>query len=538
MKHLIATGLIALGVSSIAGVFSAAQAASPPVVVTSQGAVSGKLLDGVRRYMGLRFATAERWKAPQSAPAWTGTLDGTKFGASCPQKGNALSADSENEDCLFLNVYVPDGVGTAKLPVMVWVHGGGFAQGAASDYDLSVLARKANAVIVSTNYRLGVFGFFALPGVRAENSNINFGLQDQQAALRWVKSNITRFNGDAHRVTIFGESAGGTSMCLHLVSPQSAGLFHRAISQSGPCTVLTGSSLPVLAAASEKLATDFGCPGGANQLACMRGKPVGDLNAATVLDLNLSSGAAHWSPAVDGVSLPDQPEKMVREGRYHRVPTIFGTNHDEGRLMVMANYHLSNLLPVSTAQLAAEIAAAAPSDVQSQAQLTATYTKEAYVTRDRALGAMLTDNSFACFANNDVAALSTYTSTWSYEFNAPTYSANINPYMPMGAFHGAEMGYLFQKKFPGLPIWTGLNAKQQKLADQMARYWGNFAATGNPNGAGLPNWSSYNRVSTPVQNLTLDAVAPLAPGAFQKDHQCALWNTIWAAVTPSVTTPR
>lgn len=526
MKNLVITGLLTAGLS---GLFSTAQAATPPVVTTSQGAVSGKLLDGVRRYMGMRFATAERWKAPQPAPAWVGTLDGTKFGASCAQKGSALSADSKSEDCLFLNVYVPDNIGTKKLPVMVWIHGGGFSQGAASDYDMSVLAQKANAVIVSSNYRLGVFGFFALPGVRAESSNVNFGLQDQQAALRWTKSNIASFGGDTSRVTIFGESAGGTSMCLHLVSPQSAGLFHRAISQSGPCTVLTGSSLPVLAAASEKLATDFGCPSGPNQLACMRGKPVGDLNAATVLDLNLSSDAAHWSPAVDGVSIPDEPAKMVREGRYSRVPTIFGTNHDEGRLMVMANYHLTKLLPVSTAQLAAEIAAAAPGDADAQARLTATYTKDVYGTRDKALGAMLTDNSFACFVNNDVATLSTYTPTWSYEFNAPTYSANINPYMPMGAFHGAEMGYLFQKKFPGLPFWTGLNAKQQRLADQMAGYWGNFAATGNPNGAGLPNWSNYNRLSTPVQNLTLDSVAPLAPGAFQKDHQCALWNTIWAA---------
>jgi para-nitrobenzyl esterase len=514
---------------TLAGLFSTAQAATPPTVTVSQGAVSGKLLNGVRRYMGLRFATAERWKAPQPAPAWSGTLDGTKFGASCPQKGSALSADSKVEDCLFLNVYVPDDIGAAKLPVMVWIHGGGFSQGAGSDYDVSTLAQKAHAIVVTTNYRLGVFGFFALPGVRAETSNINFGLQDQQSALRWVQSNIAAFGGDAGRVTIFGESAGGTSMCLHLVSPQSAGLFHRAISESGPCTVLTGSSVNVLAAASEKLAADFACPSGPGQLACMRGKPVGELNAATVLDLNLNSGAAHWSPVVDGVSLPDEPAKMVREGRYRRVPTIFGTNRDEGRLMVMANYHLTKLLPVSTTQLAAEIAAVAPGDAAAQAQLTATYTKDAYGSRDLALGAMLTDSSFACHANSDVGALSAYAPTWSYEFNAPTYGANINPYMPMGAFHGAEMGYLFQNKFPGLPFWVALNAKQQALADQMARYWGNFAATGNPNGAGLPTWPSHNRQSAAVQNLGLAGAAPQAAGAFRKDHQCGLWDAIWAA---------
>jgi para-nitrobenzyl esterase len=525
MKTLVAASLLVGGLS---GVMGTAQAATPPVVTVTQGAVSGQLLNGVRRYMGLRFATAERWKAPQAAPAWTGTLDGTKFGSSCPQKGSMLSADSKNEDCLFLNVYVPDDIGAAKLPVMVWVHGGGFSQGAASDYDVSILAQKAHAIIVTTNYRLGVFGFFALPGVRAETSNVNFGLQDQQAALRWVKSNIAPFGGDAGRVTIFGESAGGTSMCLHLVSPQSKGLFHRAISESGPCTVLTGSSMSVLATASEKLAADFGCPSGPDQLACMRSKPVGDLNAATVLDLHMSSQAAHWSPVVDGVSIPDQPEKMVQQGRYNRVPTIFGTNHDEGRLMVMANYHLTNLMPVTTAQLAAEITAAAQGDAHAQALLTATYTKDAYGTRDKALGAMLTDDSFACYANNDVGGLSQYTPTWSYEFNAPISGASINPYMTMGAFHGAEMGYLFQNKFPGLPLWIALTTKQKALADQMARYWGNFAATGNPNGTGSPTWPSYNRRSTPVQNLSLDGVAPLAAGAFQKDHQCALWNSIWA----------
>jgi para-nitrobenzyl esterase len=526
MKAHIISGILAC---VLVGLFSSAQAATPPVVSVTQGAVSGKLLNGVRSYLGMRFATAERWKAPQPAPAWSGTLDGTKFGSACPQKGSLLSADSKNEDCLFLNVYVPDDIGTAKLPVMVWIHGGGFSQGAASDYDVSILAKKARAVIVTTNYRLGVFGFFALPGVRAETGNVNFGLQDQQAALRWVKSNVTAFGGDASRVTIFGESAGGTAMCLHLVSPQSAGLFQRAISESGPCTVLTGSSLPVLAAASEKLATDFGCPSGTNQLACMRSKPVGDLNAATVLDLNLNSQAAHWTPVVDGVSIPDQPDKLVREGRYNRVPTIFGTNHDEGRLMVMANYHLTNFLPVSAAQLAAEISAVARGDANAQAQLTATYTKDAYGSRDLALGAMLTDSSFACHVNSDVGDLSLYTPTWAYEFNAPTYGAEINPYMPMGAFHGAEMGYLFQNKFPGLPIWIPLNSKQQAVADQMGRYWGNFAATGNPNGPGLPLWPFYNRLTTPVQNLSVAGVTPLAAGAFQKDHQCTLWNTIWAA---------
>jgi para-nitrobenzyl esterase len=528
MKSLVVTALLAVGLS---GMFVTAQAVQPPLVSTSQGAVAGKLLDGVRRYMGMRFATAERWKAPQPAPAWAGTLDGTKFGASCPQKGSALSADSKNEDCLFLNVYVPDDIGAAKLPVMVWIHGGGFSQGAGSDYDVSILAKKAHAVIVSTNYRLGVFGFFALPGVRAENANVNFGLQDQQVALRWVKSNIGSFGGDPSRVTLFGESAGGTSMCLHMVSPQSAGLFHGVISESGPCTVLTGSSLPMLAATSEKLAADFGCPSGPDQLACMRSKPVGDLNAATVLDLNLTANVAHWTPVVDGVSLPDQPDKLVQEGRYNRVPTIFGSNHDEGRLMVMANYHLTKLMPVTAAQLAAEIVAAAPGDANAQAQLTATYTKQAYGSRDKALGALITDSSFSCHANNDVAAMSAISPTWTYEFNAPTYGANIDPYMPMGAFHGSEMGYVFQNKFPGLPLWVALNAKQKKLADQMGRYWGNFAATGNPNGAGLPTWPNYNRVSTPVLNLSLDAVAPLAAGAFQKDHQCAMWNTIWAAAS-------
>jgi para-nitrobenzyl esterase len=528
MKSLFIQGILIAGMSGLMG---SAQAAQPPIVSTAQGAVLGKQVNGVRLYAGMRFATAERWKAPQPAPAWAGTLDGTKFGASCPQKGSALSADSKNEDCLFLNVYVPDDIGAAKLPVMVWIHGGGFSQGAGSDYDLSILAQKAHAVIVSTNYRLGVFGFFALPGVLEESRQVNYGLQDQQAALRWVKTNIAAFGGDASRVTIFGESAGGTAMCLHLVSPQSAGLFHRAISESGPCTVLTGSSLPVLTASSEKLAQDFGCPSGPDQLACMRSKPVADLNAATVLDLNLTGNVAHWSPVVDGVSVPELPETMVREGRYNRVPTIFGNNHDEGRLMVMANYHLTKLAPVTVAQLAAEITAVAQGDANAVAQLTATYTKQAYGSRDKALGAMITDSSFACHDNNDVTALSGRTPTWAYEFNAPTYGANINPYMPMGAFHGAEMGYLFQKKFPGLPFWVALNAKQRKLADQMGQYWGNFAATGNPNGAGLPTWPAYSSASASIQNLNIDAVAPVAAGAFQKDHQCAMWNTLWAART-------
>jgi para-nitrobenzyl esterase len=520
----------ALGITALMGLVSVAQSATvvaPPVVQTSQGGVKGKLVNGVREYLGIPYAAppvgALRWQSPQSPASWSGTRDGTAFGSRCPQPKSAISAESTNEDCLFLNVHVPDDIGSAKLPVMVWIHGGAFILGSGSDYDMSTLAQKGRAVVVSINYRLGVFGFFRQPELSAQRAPANFGLQDQQAALRWVRSQINRFGGDPARVTIFGESAGGASVCLHLVSPQSSGLFHRAISESGPCKLLTSDTAATAEANATAMGGTLDCAPGAGQLACMRGKAATDVLGASGVTGSMLKAGVHWAPMQDDVTVIDSPMRQVQEGRFNRVPVIFGSNHDEGRFFVATEYHLSNLLPVSGAQFTEAINKAAAGDAAFAAQLAGVYTSKAYGSRDKAFGALVTDELFACNVVRDVEALSRYVPTYHYEFTEAKTPGIIDPYMALGAFHGAELRYLFQAKLPGPTLNVPLSAAQQKLADQMVAYWGQFAATGSPNAASWPQWPAFDGSKASSLALSSLGITAFGTSAFKVDHQCGLW---------------
>lgn len=263
-------------ISSLLAAFTSACLAqtAAPIVSTSHGAVSGVLSQSVRQYLGIPFAAPPvgnlRWQPPQPPVPWPGIRDGSVPSKRCAQPKTSYGAESLSEDCLYLNVHVPSDIGSRRLPVMVWIHGGAFISGAAPDYDVRTLAAKAQAVVVSVNYRLGPFGFFRTPELAAQSAPVNFGLQDQQAALRWVRDDIERFGGDPSKVTIFGESAGGISTCLHLASPQSKNLFHKAISQSGPCRLSTQRTAADVEDAANQLSTAAGCAPGPGQLACLR----------------------------------------------------------------------------------------------------------------------------------------------------------------------------------------------------------------------------------------------------------------------------
>jgi para-nitrobenzyl esterase len=518
--------------------FMSAQAAtpvSPPQVTTPLGTVGGgKLANGVRNYLGLRYATAERWKAPQATAPWTGVVDASQGGAACPQLGKTVAPGGESEDCLFLDVHVPDDIGTDKLPVMVWVHGGGFAggQGSGDPMDKTRLVKAERVIIVSINYRLAAYGHLALPELVAENPHLNFSLQDQQAALRWVKANIAAFGGDPARVTLFGESAGGVGVCLNLVSPQSAGLFERAITQSGSCAHTNPIRSPVrLVAGSQKLARELGCPDGAGQLACLRAKPaqaiddkVAEYAGQLLNPLTAKPDAIDWMPVIDGISLTDRPDRLLTTGRFNRVPVIMGSNHDEARLHV-SGMHLSRLWKrVRQAELDAYVLKLLNGDARLATLASAGYTRERYGSLDKAMAAVITDATFACPVNRDLAAASRFVPAWEYEFNDIVPGSQIvDPIMYMGAVHGLDLPYLFQIPMPGLPIQFPLSAKQKVISLAMGRYWANFARTGNPNGADVPAWPTYNGLSTPIQNLEGGALATQAPFAFASDHQCMLW---------------
>lgn len=519
-RHISALAL-ALGASSSAH-------AADPLLHTDQGPAQGIVSHGVSRFLGLPFAAPPvgdlRWKAPQAPATWAGVRDATQFANVCPQEPSAFSGRSETEDCLYLNVYRPDNNTGQPLPVMVWLHGGGYVLGAGSHYDGAPLARQAKAVVVTVNYRLGIFGFMALPGLQAESAAANHGIQDQQAALRWVKQHASRLGGDPGRITIFGQSAGGNSACVHLVSPQSAGLFNGAISQSGPCVLLRNVPLVEVRDSSETVAQSLGCPAGAQQLACMRQQSTVALMNATPPNLDIIYSKPPWVPAIDGVILPDAADKLLQSGRVNKVPVMFGNDHDEGRLFVALTFHLGQQRGVTAADHSLAMRgmvgpALAPlfTDVL--------YSAARYGSLDKALAAAVTDNFYACSSLSDVKTLSGLTKAYAFEFNDPNApGAAPDPFFAWNAYHSAELAYLFQSETPS-PVFT---PAQQTLADQLVKYWANFAAKGDPNGPGLPHWGRFNKVSSPVQDLAPGAVTTMRLGQFERDHQCGVWATVHA----------
>ena len=299
-----------------------------------------------------------RWRPPQPAHAWQGVRESYAFGAAAPQKpvpllsmfpGMALGA-ATSEDCLYLNVWAPVRRSAQPLPVMVWIHGGGYTFGSASQglYDGANLARRG-VVVVAMNYRLGALGFLAHPQLSAESghgASGNYGLMDQIEALRWVKRNIAVFGGDAERVTIFGESAGGNSVYALLLSPLAKGLFQRAISESGASlTFADGKQSHYGFRPAEKMGVEFakkcGVPEGAGQLAALRAMSVQDLLKAssgfeTARSLEFRADRMRFAPIVDGWVIPDDPMTLLEKGRVNSVPLIVGANGNEGSLFTLS----------------------------------------------------------------------------------------------------------------------------------------------------------------------------------------------------------
>lgn len=315
-----------------------------PLARTEAGAVRGLTADGVDRFLGIPFAAPpvgdRRWRPPAPAAAWNGERPATTYGTDCAQKpfigDDAPLATVPAEDCLFLNVWRPAGMAGSKLPVMVWIHGGGYVNGGTSPaiYDGSQMARDG-VVVVSANHRLGRFGFFAHPALTAEAAGTptaNYGFMDQIAALRWVAANIAAFGGDPSNVTIFGESAGGESVNVLLTTPLAHGLFHKAIAMSGGGrdTLLPSPTLKKGEEIGLHFARAQGITGtGLEALAALRALPVerlvGDLNLST-----LSGASGYSGPMVDGRLMVDEPLALMRAGKVARVPYMAGATSADG----------------------------------------------------------------------------------------------------------------------------------------------------------------------------------------------------------------
>jgi para-nitrobenzyl esterase len=500
-------------------------ASSPLVVQTDKGAVRGMLSGGVREFLGIPYAAppvgALRWRAPDPAAPWAGIKDATAPGNLCAQFGSPGSGEpntSTAEDCLYLNVYAPHEV-RGRLPVMVWIHGGGFTGGAGSIYDGAVIANQGNVIVVTINYRLGAFGFLALPSLDRQSPvtlSGNYGLEDQQEALRWVQRNAAAFGGNPRKVTIFGESAGGAAVCDNMASPTAAGLFARAVAESG-CLGLSSER-----AAAEQNGAAFaqrlGCDDPSTAADCLRGK-----SASDVLSAQSNAG---WSPVVGGAVLPSQPAHALASGQYNRVPLLQGTNHDEGRLFAGLQFDARGA-PLTAAQYPAVIQARV--GAANAPRVLAAYPLSAYPSPDLAYAAVFTDSAFSCPALQ-ADRLAVRSGVYGYEFSDPNPPNDIGLTFsfPLGAAHSTELAYVFQRMvfLDTLPPFT---PAQLDLSNQIIGYWTRFAATGNPNGgraAAAPHWPRYTQGNAQIQDLVPDNTAPEPAASFAAFHRCALWASL------------
>jgi para-nitrobenzyl esterase len=419
-----------------------------------------------------------------------------------------------SEDCLFLNVYSPAQHASGR-PVLVWIHGGGLVQDGARNYDGAKLAADGT-VVVTINYRLGALGFLAHPALASRPGGAagNYGLMDQQAALRWVQRNIAQFGGNPRNVTVAGQSAGGLSVLAQLVSPGARGLFQRAIVQSGTFA-LNQRPLATAEATGEAFATSVGC---ASQTAqCLRQVPVSDL---------VSKFGVEIPGVVDGSVLTQPVGTALARGQFARVPVINGITHDEELLFVDGlgltvsqgtNVPLAGS-PFDGANYQANIAQALGVTAARAAAIAAEYPLSAYPSPDVALSLLVSDASFACPALQvdhwtAVRGLPTY----AYQFNDDNAPLNIVGKGLGLATHGTELPYLFDQ--PNAPFPAMLNADQQALAASMRADWASFAASGNPSTHALP-WPS---IGTGTRVLSLVPSHSQVTTDFATAHHCSFW---------------
>jgi para-nitrobenzyl esterase len=490
-------------------------ASTAPVAFTADGAVRGTVAGGTDEFLGIPYAAPPvgplRWRPPQPADRWHGVRDATSFAPHCPQQASPFGVASVSEDCLYLNVFAPAGgrPGGAGRPVMVWIHGGALVTGESDDYDPAKLVSNGT-VVVTINYRLGALGFLAHPALadRPGGPSGNYGLMDQQAALRWVQRNIRQFGGDPRNVTIFGESAGGLSVLSQLDSPGAHGLFQRAIVQSGAYN-LTQTPLATAEAAGEAFAATAGCA--SQTAACLRGLPVSAIVA--------SENTAGYTPDLDGTVLRQSIGTALASGQFNRVPIINGSNHDEWRLFVAIS-ELQGAL-VTAANYQDMIAATLRVPATVAAVIAAQYPLSSFPSPSVALGAVGTDAIFACPALTVDESASKFVPTFGYEFNDENAPQRFLPPVsfPYGAAHASEIQYLFG--LPTAPIPGPLTAPQEQLAASMRQYWTSFAARGFPSSPGQPLWARFGSPSQ--QMLSLVPPQPQAETDFAVAHHCAFW---------------
>jgi para-nitrobenzyl esterase len=513
-----------LGTLLLPSTLPAAEKSSLEVKI-STGKIVGKLSGDVRTFLGIPYAAPPvgplRWKAPQPVEKWKGVRDASQFGAHCMQPklyADMIFRDPGNsEDCLTLNIWTPAKDKSAKLPVMVWIYGGGYITGGTSEprQDGTNLAAKHNVIVVSMNYRLGVFGFFAHAGLDAESGHGsgNYGLQDQTAALRWVQQNIATFGGDPANVTIFGESAGSFAVSSQMASPLAKGLFHRAIGESGGAFNSHGLGTQPLKVAEQKDA-DFAQDAlNVTTLDQLRAVPAQQLMDAAFKKPESGPGY-HFAPVVDGYFFPEDAPAIFAAHHQNDVDLLAGWNHDEGGVATGTT--------VDT--LKTELTKLYPDHAD---QAIATYTAS---TDDEAVRALSDARADQFIAYSTWRWIESQVATgkhpvFRYRFDlAPP--ADPNHPGGLAAYHSAEIPYVFGN----LDLLQGFSWRPEdyKLSEQMQTYWTNFARTGDPNapnGPDLPKWPTYNP-TTSYEVLYLSPNTQAAPDK-TRSHDLFL-DSLWA----------
>jgi para-nitrobenzyl esterase len=480
---------------------------TPSRIETANGELEGVVsADGkVRTYKGIPYAAPPigplRWKAPQPAPSWTGVRKAVEYGPRCMQgrvfEDMVFQDHGPSEDCLYLNLWMPAARVERRLPVMVWIYGGGFVAGSTSEprQDGGNLSKKG-VVVVSFNYRLGVFGFFSHPELTRESghgASGNYGLLDQVAALQWVQKNIATFGGDPNNVTIFGESAGSFSVSALMASPLAKGLFRRAIGESGAFFSATLPLNPL--AQTEKTGADFAQSSlGAASIEALRAKP-----ADEVLQAASKAGPFRFAPNIDGYFLPQSVAAIYTAAKQSPISLLAGWNADEG------SYRAIFQKEEPTAQnFAARVRAMFGDNAEALLKLyPATTDAEA-----RRAAQDLAGDQFIAYSTwkwMEMQKKTIGSTIFRYQFDQTLpqpEGGTVSPPAEPTAPHASEIEFVFlmlsSRKLPWRPA-------DRKLSDLMGSYWTNFAKTGDPNGPGLPHWPAYSdKEGYEVMHLSAD----------------------------------
>jgi para-nitrobenzyl esterase len=489
---------------------------SPPTVRLNAGVLEGVQSGPSKNevaFLGILYATPPvgelRWKPPRPVSKWRGTRKATEFGATCPQlPAGWLPTLPWNEDCLYLNVWTTQLSTNAKLPVIVYFHGGSNTAGYSQLTALGPALSPLGVVVVSANYRLGPFGFFAHPALTKEsehNSSGNYGLLDQLQALHWVRENILHFGGDPSRITVIGQSAGAVDICLLMASPLAKGLFQRAIMESGDCQGVFNEEIRVPVpyneisgtgeATGERLAHDLGITDGPDTLQELRNIPAEEILKVWSKDRQ----QVHFDAIADGWIVPEQPARIFAEGKQVRIPVLVGSNANEATvfghddLKTLEQY--KTYLLGDTGDYADQEFEAYPA--QSDADVPAKFLQ-------------LENNSFA-YGAYSMARNMTRAGQKAYLYSF-TY-VETGKRAPLGAYHGLELKFL-SGEFPN--DWEH-SPDDSKLGEAMRTYWTQFAKTGDPNSAGIPRWPAYDAVAD--QCMELGRTISVSPVPLETDLQ-------------------